>query len=340
MRIDIPNLREIVFDLLEQIPEGKVTTFRALALALGDQIASRAVGQIIVEADLEGHPVVHRVVYSDGEIGESKRETRGRAERIERLRAEGIPVSGWHVQNLRSHVVHDFECDRPLLALQNMQSELADEVYLHSLKEKFETAGGVDLSYINPWLGVGAYVEVDVATAKILKTHTSENEINFPYIPSYLAFRELPTLIQLIEYLKKEHSVADVVLVDGTGILHPRHTGIASHLGVLCDISTIGITKKKLYGSVAVQGMSQGEVRPIIDPDQGHQIGAAIKTSERAEPIYVSVGHGIDLETSIKLVLKLSKYKLPEPVHRAHLCSKEVAQQSKLKSGPQKALDL
>ena len=340
MKIEIPVLQDDVIDLLEQVPHGKVTTFKALAIALGDAIASRAVGQIVAEIDLEGHPLTHRVVYSDGEVGGSKRETEGVLSKIERLNSEGIPIRDSRIENLHLHLVQKFDCDQPLKILQQVQNKLADEVYLHSLKSDFATAAGVDLSYKNPRLGIGAYVAVDVATRNIMKTHTVERATHFPYIPSYLAFRELPTLIQLIQEMRENGDLADVILVDGTGILHPRHTGIASQLGVLCNISTIGITKKKLYGSVAVQGMSEGEIRPIIDPHGGHQIGVAIKTTQRADPIYVSVGHGIDLETSIELVLKLAKQKLPEPVHRAHLLSKEVAQQNNPKVNLQRALDL
>jgi deoxyribonuclease V len=108
---------------------------------------------------------------------------------------------------------------------------------------------------------------------------------------------------------------------------------------VLLAVPTIGVTKSLLYGEVNLKNMKPKEVRSITDPKNGERIGVAVKTRERAEPIFVSIGHGIDLDSAVDLVLKLSHQRLPEPIHRAHLASKEAAHPRKELQG-QRSLDL
>lgn len=336
MKLEVPNLIQETFDLLSQVPKGKVTTFRKIADALGDAIASRAVGQIIAEfAPREDLPA-HRVIYSDGKI---TRGEEGRLQRSERLAEEGIPIDGWKIQHFQNHLWDNFKTRYPLKRLKNQQREIAKLVKTECIATRYETAGGLDLSYESPWYGVGAYVQMDMDSNSILQVITRRQEIIFPYIPTYLTYRELPVQLALLEKAHAKRQLPDVIFVDGSGILHPRYVGIASQLGVMLNIPTIGVIKKLLYGSVPIRGMRKGEVRKIIDPEDARVIGAAIKTRDRAEPIYVSVGHGIDLKTAIELVLKLSKHKLPEPIHRAHLASKEAAQDSTMQL-KQRAFDL
>ncbi|MBI1730798.1 endonuclease V [Candidatus Acetothermia bacterium] len=337
MVIDVPDLRHLTLDYLHQVPRGKVTTYRALALALGDVVASRAVGQILAEFEaLEEHPS-HRVIYNDGQISPYG-VVGGRLSKADRLRAEGIPIVGWRVQHFEHYLFECFRTERPLLKLRKMQSEISQLVSCEPLRDKFRTAGGVDLSYRDDWHGVGAYVLMNIQSQEILSIDIAEQQVAFPYIPSYLAFRELPVLLSLLETARDDQRLADVILVDGSGILHPRQVGLASHLGVILNLPTIGVTKSKLYGEVSIHGMKAGEVRAILDPENGRKIGAAIKTTERADPIYVSVGHGITLEMATDLVLRLSIRKLPVPIERAHQASREMAQG--VKRVTQQSLDL
>jgi len=324
MELLIPDLRKAALELLLQVPRGKVTTYRALAIALGDPIASRAVGQIMAANEEPDRYPCYKVVHSDGRVG-AYSGPGGEAAKIERLRAEGIPVHGGRIPNLKEYVFYSFKSAKPLTRLRKLQEELSERVRRTPLRGDYQTAGGVDLSYPDNWTGVGAYVLMELGGGRPLATEVARFEISFPYIPTYLAFRELPVLLPLLERVKEQGRLADVILVDGSGILHPRHVGIASHLGVLLDAPTVGVTKSLLYGEVDLSGMEAGEVRSVIDPQSGDAIGAAIKTQERAEPIFVSVGHGIDLEGAIELVLRLSLKKLPEPIRLAHLASKEAA---------------
>jgi deoxyribonuclease V len=246
----------------------------------------------------------------------------GAAKKIEKLRAEGVPVEDGRVANLRAHVFNEFETERPLKKLRELQEELAARVRVEPLAEEPGTVGGVDLSYPRPWEGVGAYVMIERATGRVLASRTMRNPVSFPYIPTYLAFRELPVLLPLLERILGEGKQADVLMVDGSGILHHRSAGIAAHLGVLLDIPTIGVIKRLLYGRVDTREMSARETRPVRDPRTGKTIGMAIKTAERADPIYVSVGHRVDLNAAVRLVLELSRRKLPEPIRLAHrLCT-------------------
>lgn len=320
--LDIPNIRKLTLELLLQVPKDKITTYRALALALGDAIAVRAVGQIMAVNEQPDIYPCYKVVHSDGRVG-GYSAPGGTATKMERLRADGIPVQNGCIPNLKDHVFYQFETSRPLVTLRKLQEELSERVARKPLRSEYRTVGGVDLSYDGPWVGVGAYIGMEIAGGRLLASEISQVEISFPYIPTYLAFRELPVLLPLLE--RGERELADVIMVDGSGILHPRHVGIASHLGVLLGVPTIGVTKTLLYGDVDLKDLKPKEVRSIIDPKSGEPIGAAVKTRERADPIFVSIGHGIDLDTAVELVLRLSHQRLPEPIHRAHLASKEAA---------------
>jgi deoxyribonuclease V len=331
--LKVPNLRQLVLELLDQVPRGRVTTYRALALALGDAVASRAVGLTLAETERnELHPW-HRVINSDGQIGSD--------EKIRRLLAEGVPSQEGQIADLKRYVFYQFQTEKPLKALSALQDELADRVSTQAERSDFQTVGGVDLSYPNTWRGVGAYVRLDARNWHLLHSQTLETEVSFPYIPSYLALRELPVLLPLLSQVRDSGLLPDVLMVDGTGLLHPRHAGIASHLGVLLDLPTIGITKSLLYGKVDLAGMTCGEVRMITDPERENAvIGAALKTSERADPIFVSVGHRIDLDTAIKLTQRLSFGKLPEPIKQAHLACTRAAHPTQERESGQRSLGL
>lgn len=331
--LKVPNLRQLVPELLDQVPPGRVTTYRALALALGDAVASRAVGLIVAEIEgSELHPW-HRVISSDGHIDSD--------DKISRLQDEGVLSQDGQIADLKSYIFYQFHTDKPLKALSALQDELAGRVSVEANTSEYSTVGGVDLSYPNTWRGVGAYVRLDAQTGHLLQTQTLETEVNFPYIPSYLAFRELPVLLPLLGQVRDSSLLPDVLMVDGTGLLHPRHAGIASHLGVLLDLPAIGITKSLLYGKVDQSNMKRGEVREITDPERAKAvIGAALKTSERADPIFVSIGHRIDLDTAIELTQRLSFSKLPEPIKQAHLACTKAAHPSSKRESAQRSLGL
>jgi len=325
MNLEIPDIRQITLELLTQIPKGKLTTYQALALALGDAMATRAVGVIMAANEqIEKYPC-YKVVHSDGRVGEYSG-AGGSLEKIKRLQADGIEVENGYVQNLSKYLFKDFKCDKPLKKLQQLQDRLGAQVSLKSVVPEPNTVGGVDVSYAQRNFGsaTAAYVKLDLASQKLLFSETLTQEVTFPYIPTYLAFREIPLLLALLKKLKESHKLADVTMVDGNGILHPRHAGIASHLGVLLDIPTIGITKSLLCGEVDLENIKPGEIRYVFL--NGQKVGAAIKAIERAQAIFVSPGHKIDLEGAIKITQAcLTTQRLPEPIALAHNLSKEAS---------------
>jgi deoxyribonuclease V len=133
--------------------------------------------------------------------------------------------------------------------------------------------------------------------------------------------------LKLIQHVRKKHRLAPVVLVDGTGILHPRHAGIASHLGILADVPTVGVTKKLLCGQVRLGGMAVGETRSVLLEDQPW--GIALKSKANAKPIYISPGHGVDIEFTRTLVRRLLQgHKLPEPLYWADRLSREATRRN------------
>lgn len=147
-----------------------------------------------------------------------------------------------------------------------------------------------------------------------LETSIAERPARFPYIPGMLSFREAPAILAAFESVTDE---PDLIMVDGQGIAHPRRFGIASHVGIILNKPTIGVAKSRLIGRHEEVGPEPGSWAYVYD--DGELIGAALRTKARSKPVYVSVGHKLDLETAIHYVLSsLRGHRLPEPIRRAH----------------------
>ena len=138
--------------------------------------------------------------------------------------------------------------------------------------------------------------------------------VDFPFVPGLLTFREGPAALAALERLRAPW---DVLLCDGHGYAHPRRLGLASHLGVLLDCRSVGCAKSRLVGRHDAVGDQVGVWEPLLDG--GEVLGAALRTSRSANPVYVSPGHRLDLESAIALVLACTRsHRLPEPARRAH----------------------
>lgn len=153
---------------------------------------------------------------------------------------------------------------------------------------------------------------------RVVDTATRIETAGLPYRPGFLGFREAPVLIHAYRTLRAK---PDVLLVDGHGISHPRGLGIASHVGVLLDIPTIGVAKSVLVGHAEGDAeLEPGSGAPLMW--RGRQIGMALQTKRRSKPLYISVGHRVSLETATRIVLQcLAGYRLPEPTRQAHLAA-------------------
>ena len=177
---------------------------------------------------------------------------------------------------------------------------------------------GVDISSDKAkGTATGAAVVLNYPELKLVETKVVNGQLDFPYVPGLLSFREAPLILAACQELA---FTPDLILVDGQGIAHPRRIGLASHLGVLLDTPTIGCAKSRLCGDHEVPDDKQGSYAELID--SGEVIGVALRTRLGVKPVYVSIGHKVDLQTAIHWVLECCRgYRLPEPTRLAHLAA-------------------
>ena len=152
-----------------------------------------------------------------------------------------------------------------------------------------------------------------------LECSVGQRPLAFPYVPGLLSFREIPAILAALEGLKE---TPDLIFCDGQGYAHPRRFGLASHLGVLLDLPTIGCAKSRLIGEPAVPGgpgARAGAWTPLVD--RGERIGAAVRTRAGSQPLYISCGHRVSLERAIALTLEACDGpRVPLPTRRADRC--------------------
>ncbi len=199
-----------------------------------------------------------------------------------------------------------------------IQLELAGEVSHVGDIPNPRFIAGVDIS-VNRWTktGTGAVVVLSYPTLEIAEIKVVTDRINFPYVPGLLSFREMPFLLAVF---KKVTHVPNLVLVDGQGIAHPRRIGLASHLGLWLGLPTIGCAKSRLCGEHEIPPPEVGSSVELID--NGEVIGAVLRTKAGVKPLYISIGHMIDLTSAVRIVLDCCRgYRLPEPTRLAHLAA-------------------
>ena len=166
-------------------------------------------------------------------------------------------------------------------------------------------------------MATGAVVVLNYPELRLVEAKVARGKLNFPYIPGLLSFRESPLILDACQRLT---ITPDLIMVDGQGIAHPRRIGLASHLGLFLNTPTIGCAKSRLCGSHEKPGEEPGSYAEVID--NGETIGAALRTKLGVKPVYVSIGHKIDLSTAICWVMNCCRgYRLPEPTRLAHLAA-------------------
>jgi deoxyribonuclease V len=318
---NIPNLDAELRTLLYQIPAGRVATYGDLAAALGNAAAARWVGEYLLDHEHDSECPCHRVIRSNGDVGLSI--TGDPADKIGKLQAEGVDVSAGRIP-LGEFGFSDFQSNRPLRQLDELQIRIAEQVSLAPLASEPECVAGVDVSYVDRDWAVAAYALVDVADSRLVWSTTVRSPVSFPYIPGYLTFREVPALLDLLEQVRSEGRLTDLILVDGTGILHPRSAGIATHFGVVAGISTVGVSKKLLRGRVDLAAVEVDAPAPITY--RGQVQGMAVKGRPRYKPVFVCPGHSIDVAGAVKIVQRLFRgHRLPEPTYWADALSRQAA---------------
>jgi deoxyribonuclease V len=211
------------------------------------------------------------------------------------------PLHGWDVM------------PRAAIAL---QQQLRERVRVEPFKRSVQTIAGADISFnrFSDQIFTGIVV-LRLVDLQVVEEVGLQSTAKFPYVPGLLSFRELPSLLEAWERLTIK---PDVLMLDGQGLAHPRRFGIACHAGVWLDLPAFGCAKSILVGSHEDLPVAATSQVPLMD--KGEQIGVALRTKKNVKPIYVSVGHRMDLAGAVALTLRtITKYRQPEPTRQAHL---------------------
>jgi len=194
-----------------------------------------------------------------------------------------------------------------------LQQELRAHVRVEPLDlASLRRVAGVDVGFRGD-LTRAAVVVLSFPDLQVMESAIAEIPTAFPYIPGLLSFREAPAILAALEQLEE---LPDAILCDGQGLAHPRRFGIACHLGVLLDRPTLGCAKSILVGRHAQLGEEPGATANLVD--RGEVVGAALRGRAGVKPVYISIGHRIDLPSAVQLSLACAQgYRLPEPTRLA-----------------------
>ena len=198
----------------------------------------------------------------------------------------------------------------------DIQRELAKKLIFEPLTGKVKYIAGADVAYFDQMKRcVGAVTLMKFPELDIIEQTSAVLNVQFPYIPGYLTFREAPVLLKAFE--KLQHT-PDLIIFDGQGIAHRQKMGIAAHLGVILDIPSIGCAKSRLIGNFDNPAPEKGSFSPLFY--KGNEIGAVVRTRKGTKPVFVSPGQKITIPEAIDWVLKCSpKFRVPEPVRQSHI---------------------
>lgn len=205
------------------------------------------------------------------------------------------------------------DCTRPKFSIRKahkVQSDLAKSIVFEDKLQDTRLIAGIDIAYTKE-LSIGAVAVLEYDSLELVELQTAVTRTRFPYVPTLLSFRELPPAVQSVRKLRSQPSI---FLVDGQGFAHPYGCGFASHLGLVIQKPTIGVAKSRLCGKI-------GEAREGMAflYYQNRIVGAAVTTKKNQNPVYVSVGHMVSLETAIRIVKHCTvRSRVPEPILRAH----------------------
>jgi deoxyribonuclease V len=219
-------------------------------------------------------------------------------------------------------IPHEWLYPESLAAASKIQLELAQKVITtDQFSPELHYIAGMDVS--SNWrdpnqIIYATCVVLDAKTLQVVTSASMHMQQKFPYIPGFLGFREAPALVEAFKQLSIK---PDLILVDGHGISHPRKLGIATHIGVLLNIPTIGVAKSILVGKPAGPlDLAAGSTTPLIWQEQ--TLATLLRSKNRCNPLIVAPGHKVSLTTAVALVKSyLRGYRLPEPTRQAHLAA-------------------
>lgn len=226
---------------------------------------------------------------------------------------------------VRPELRPDPDLDRE--AMETRQQAIAATARFTGTLGPIETVAGVDQAF-SPDGEQAVSTVVALRDGEVIEEATAVRPVAVPYIPGLLAFREGPAVIAALDKLEAD---PDCLLVDGSGRIHFREAGLATHIGVLYDQPTIGVAKSLLCGTPveSTEDLATGTTVPIVadeavsaSPDT--TIGYAVQTRQfespnrHINPVYVSPGHRVSAKQAAQIVLETTAgYKLPEPIRRA-----------------------
>jgi deoxyribonuclease V len=305
---NLPDLWEETYDIVRQVPKGRVTTYGRVAQALGDQSSSKFVWHALSPTEGAADVPWHRVVRSDGRLTGAQSNQTLEAKTV-LLEEEGVSVSSGQVVDFHGLLYNGFESSFPLKSLRARQVQLKEFVKVPKSDVRLSSVAGIDVSYEDD-KAFGSIVILDYESGDLVDEFSNVSEVRFPYIPSYLAFRELPLVSPLAENLDDE----TVLMYDGNGILHPQGFGVACHAGVAWDVPTIGVAKRLLCGTLS--GGQNADVSKVILRDE--VIGYAVSQQAGRKQIFVSPGHNVSRSQSLCIVRRFLKSRIPVPLQMAH----------------------
>jgi deoxyribonuclease V len=215
---------------------------------------------------------------------------------------------------MKIHRLHSWNLDyRQAVAVQR---QLAAQVVEGPPLAHVSTVAAADVSAgrKEEWI-LAAAVVMRLPDFEVIEVRRAALRAAWPYVPGCLSFREAPVVLEAFRQLR---TVPDVVLIDGQGVAHPRRLGLASHVGLALEVPTIGCAKSRLVGEACGPlGLERGSRQPLCDG--GRRIGTVLRTRTGIKPLYVSVGHRIDLASAERWVLATAaRFRLPEPARLAH----------------------
>lgn len=311
------DIEGTVLDLVSQVPKGRVTTFKDVAEALGDPVAARAVGAMLAGPEAPEECPRHRVVLADGRVAGSINTARADARLLAK---EGIEVKAGRVDGLDGVRFTKFKSNAPLRRLRQEQERLAGRRHPGPLPRRVDRLVGVDVAYGSGDVAYAAAVEVDVTNFEVVRERGVRLDVDFPYIPTYLGYRELPAVEAVLDGWDLEGAL---LLIDGHGTIHPRRFGIACQAGMALRAPAIGVAKRLLYGSYDKASLKREGVASVLAGDE--RVGWAIRPPSGG-PVFASPGNMVTMDEALELTRRSMGRRQPVPLELAHQAAERLKQ--------------
>ncbi len=196
------------------------------------------------------------------------------------------------------------------------QQALREKMIVRPLRPLPRFVAGADAAYADDRAtALAAAVVYDREEKRIIEVAHARRPVEVPYIPGFLSFREGPAVLEAIGRLKHPFGA---ICFDGQGFAHPRRCGLAAHMAITLDVPGVGVAKSRLIGTFDEPATEAGSSTPLMD--RGEQIGLVVRTRTATRPLFVSVGHRVDLASALELVLSCcTRYRVPEPTRQADI---------------------